>query len=134
MTRRVLVVATSNVDPDDASSAVAKRVDEGTEIRVIAPASGLSRLDWLANAEDDERAQAAKRAERVAEAIPSDSVEAEVGDPDPLQAIDDAVRTFDPDEVVLVTTADDDASWLEAGTDESARRRFDVPITHIVVP
>ncbi|HEX4520490.1 MAG TPA: hypothetical protein VH063_13000 [Gaiellaceae bacterium] len=134
MARRVLVVATSNVDPDDATSAVAGRVDEAVEVRVIAPVSGLSRLDWLANAEDDERAQAAKRADRVADALPTDRVDADVGDTDPLQAIDDAVRTFDPDEVVLVTKSDDDASWLESGADEAARRRFDIPITHVVVP
>jgi GABA permease len=133
MTRRVLVVATSNVDPDEASSAVADRTEDA-EVRVVAPASGLSRLDWLANAEDDERADAAARAEDVADAIPTDRVAAEVGDTDPVQAIDDAVRTFDPDEVLLVTRPEDDVSWLEAGTGESARRRFDVPITHVVVP
>jgi hypothetical protein len=133
MARRVLVVATSNVDPDEASSAVADRT-ENAEVRVVAPASGLSRLDWLANAEDDERAEAAARAEDVAEAIPTERVDAEVGDTDPVQAIDDAVRTFAPDEVLLVTKPDDDVSWLESGTGESARRRFGVPVTHIVVP
>jgi GABA permease len=134
MTHRVLVVTTSNVDPDDASSAVADRVDEGAEVRVIAPASGLSRLDWLANSEDDERAKAAKRADQVAGALPTDRVDSDVGDTDPLQAIDDAVRTFAPDEVMLVTKPDDDVSWLESGADDAARRRFDVPITHVVVP
>jgi hypothetical protein len=29
---------------------------------VVAPASGISRLDWLTNAEDDARADAAERA------------------------------------------------------------------------
>ncbi len=128
------MVPTSKVDPDDASAAVAGRLGEPVEVRVVAPVSGLSRLAWLANAEDDERAEAAERAEQVADAIPSEHVEAEVGDTNPLQAIDDAVRTFGPDEVVLVTRPDEDVSWLEAGTDESVRRRFDVPITHIVVP
>ncbi len=134
MTHRVLVVATSNVDPDEASAAVSSRLGETVEVRVVATASGLSRLDWLTNAEDGERAEAAERAEQVAEAIPTDRVDAKVGDSDPVQAIDDAVRTFDPDEVVLVTKSDDDTSWLEAGTEESANRRFDVPITHVVVP
>ena len=50
---------------------------------------------------------------RVAEAIPAEHVDASVGDPDPLQAIDDSVRLFAPDDVILVTRADDDASWLE---------------------
>ena len=128
MTYRVLIVATSSVDPAEASAAVSGRLGEQVAVRVVAPTSGLSRLDWLTNAEDDERAAAAERAEQVAEAVPTDRVDAQVGDADPLQAIDDALRTFDPDEVVLGTKSDDDASWLEAGTDgigESPVRRAD---------
>jgi GABA permease len=133
MGHRVLVVATSHVTADEASSAIAKHVEGDAEVRVVAPVSGLSWLDWLANSEDDERAAAARRADRLARAVPADRVDSEVGDTDPLQAIDDAMRTFEPDEVVLVTAPDYDTSWLESGAAESARRRFDVPITHLVV-
>ena len=41
------------------------------------------------------------------------SVQGEVGDPDPLQAIDDAIRTFDPDAIVIVTHPVGRQNWLE---------------------
>jgi GABA permease len=131
---RVLVIAMSSVDADAIDAAIGARFGESAEVRVVAPASGLSRLDWLTNAEDDERSEAAARAREVAQALPADHVQARVGDSDPVQAIDDAVRTFDPDQVVVVSHADEDSSWLETGTAALARERLDIPVTHIVVP
>ena len=100
---------------------------------VVAPASGISRLDWLANAEDDARADAAERADELAEAAPTDDVETRVGDSDPLKAIEDALRTFPADELIVVTDPDEDAAWLEKGSAETALDRFSLPITHLVV-
>ena len=59
-------------------------------------------------------------------------VEAGVGDTDPVQAIEDALREFPADEVIVVTRPGDEASWLEAGAGEEAKRRFRVPVTHLV--
>ncbi|HEY4345958.1 MAG TPA: hypothetical protein VGM80_00085 [Gaiellaceae bacterium] len=133
MASRVLVVATSNVGADEITATVGGRFGADAEIRVLAPASKISRLDWLTNAEDDARSDATERAAEVADAIPGEDIPAESGDVDPLQAIDDALRTFDADQVVVVTRTADEVTWLENGTVESARDRFDVPITHLVV-
>jgi hypothetical protein len=133
MTERVLVVATSGVKPEQVAAAVGDRIPEDAVVRVVGTASGLSRLDWLTNSEDDARAKAAERAERLAEAIPQAKVESEPGDTDPLQAIEDEIRLFDPGRIVVVTRTDDDAGWLESGVGESAKSVFDVPVTHVVV-
>jgi len=61
------------------------------------------------------------------------STETEVGDTDPVQAIEDALRTFPADEVLVVTRPDDDASWLEQDSAEEARERFGVPLTRLTV-
>lgn len=132
MQGRILVVATPNIGRDEVAQAIGPQLDPDAEVKVIAPASSLSRIDWLTSAEDDARAEAAARADEVAKAIPTEDVEASVGDVDPLQAIDDAVRLFAPDAVVVVTR-DDEASWLESGAADSAWARFDVPVTHLVV-
>jgi GABA permease len=129
----VLVIATSNIGPTEIDHAIGGRFGEDAEVRVVAPASGLSKLQWLTNAEDDARADASDRAEAVADALPADKVDTQVGDSDPLQAIDDALRTFDADQVVVVTRTADNVTWLEDGAAESARERFSVPITHVVV-
>jgi GABA permease len=130
---RVLVVATSKIGAEEVSEAIGDRFGAGAEVRVVATPSGLSRLDWLANAEDDARADAASRARDVAKAIPTDPVERRVGDTDPVQAIEDEIQVFRPDHIVILTRGDDETSWLEADAGEIARDRFDVPITHLVV-
>ena len=62
-----------------------------------------SRLQWLTNAEDDARAEAERTAEQVAQATAGEAehVEAEAGDSDPLLAVEDALRTFAADEIVV---------------------------------
>ena len=57
----------------------------------------------------------------------------EVGDGDPLQAIEDALRTFGADEVIISTHPEGRSNWLERGVVTGARDRFALPITHVVV-
>jgi hypothetical protein len=49
-----------------------------------------------------------------------------------VQAIEDALRQF-PAEEVIVVTPDDEAGWLEQDSAEEASERFGVPVTHLVV-
>jgi hypothetical protein len=131
--RRLLVVATASVPAAALRASLRAHAGEDAETLVVAPASGISRLDRLTNAEDDARADAAERADEVAEAAPTDDVESRVGDSDPLLAIEDALRTFAADELVVVTLPDEDAAWLEQGSAEAALDRFSLPVTHLVV-
>jgi hypothetical protein len=131
--RRLLVVATASVPAAALRASLRAHAGEDAETLVVAPASGISRLDRLTNAEDDARADAAERADEVAEAAPTDDVESRVGDSDPLLAIEDALRTFAADELVVVTLPDEDAAWLEQGRAEAALDRFSLPVTHLVV-
>jgi hypothetical protein len=130
--RRLLVVATASVPAAALRASVRAHAGEDAELLVVAPASDISRLDWLTNAEDDARTQAAGRADELAEA-PTDDVESRVGDSDPVKAIEDALRTFPADELIVVTLPDEDAAWLEKGSGETALSRFSLPVTHLVV-
>jgi len=56
-----------------------------------------------------------------------------VGDADPLQAIEDALRAFGADEVIVSTHPPGRSNWLERDVIARARERFDLPITHVVV-
>ena len=132
MPRRVIVVPTASISDAVLQTVVWAHAGQDAEIHVVAPASKISRLDWLTNAEDDAREDALELAENTAEATPTDNVHAAVGDSDPLQAIEDALRTFPSDEVIIITRPDESASWLESGTGEEAQRRFTVPVTHLV--
>jgi hypothetical protein len=129
MARRILVVTTATAPTAQVESVVRAHAGADAEVHVIAPASKISRLDRLTNAEDDARADAADRAAAATEAVPSDDAIPHVGDVDPLQAIEDALRLFAADEIVVLTAPADEATWLEEGLGAEARKRFSVPVT-----
>ena len=89
---------------------------------------------WASD-EDGARAAAQERLDASLAQLRRDGVQAEgeVGDGDPLQAIEDALRTFGADEIVISTHPEGRSHWLERNVVGAARDRFDVPITHVVV-
>lgn len=136
MRRRILVLATSTVPADRLHSTLVGREHEPAgevEIRVVAPAAEITRLDWLTNAEDDARAAAAGQASEVADALPADVARVSVGDTDPVQAVEDALRVFSADEVVVLRGARDEPSWLEEGVAGELRERLAIPVSQITV-
>lgn len=133
MPRRLLIVITTEVADGSLRDLVRSRAGDDAEMLVVAPASKISRLDWLTNAEDDARDEAASLAAKTAEATPTENVEASVGDSDPLKAIEDALRTFPADEIIVVTRPDEQAGWLEEGTGETAQARFRLPVTRVTI-
>ena len=54
-------------------------------------------------------------------------------DQDPMQAIEDALRTFGADEILISTHPEGRSHWLEQDLISKARERFALPITHVVV-
>jgi hypothetical protein len=131
--RRVLVATTTTPrSEEELRKLVRRHAGEDAEILVVAPASKISFLDWLTSAEDDARGEAEQRAERVADDLHADDVEARVGDVDPLIAIEDALRTFPADELIVVTPPDEAASWLEKGFPDALAERYGLPVTHLV--
>jgi GABA permease len=57
----------------------------------------------------------------------------EIGDSDPNVAIEDALRAFPADEIVISTHPPRSSRWLERGVVERARSEVDLPIAHVVV-
>jgi hypothetical protein len=64
--------------------------------------------------------------------VPAQVVGARVGDVDPLMAIEDALRTFPADELILVALAEEAANSLEQDVARPALQRFGLPVTHLV--
>jgi GABA permease len=131
---RILVVANETVASDALRDTVAARASGGAEVLVVAPAL-VGRLGWLSSADDEARASAAARVEHCLESLRQLGVDAQghVGDSDPLRAIEDAMRTFPADEVVLATHPPGRSHWLEQGLVERAQERLAVPLHHVVV-
>jgi hypothetical protein len=104
------------------------------EVLVVSPALSSPVRYWASDV-DGARATAQRRLEGSLSALESVGVRArgEVGDADPLQAIEDALRTFEPDEVIISTHPRGRSNWLERDVVTRAREVFDLPITHVIV-
>ena len=133
--RRILVVANETVGGSTLRDEIRKRA-EGVEehVLVVCPALNSPLRHWMSD-EDPARAKAQERLEQSLARLREAGVDAsgEIGDSDPLQAIEDALRTFGADEVIISTHPEGRSNWLERGVVSGARARFDVPITHVVV-
>jgi hypothetical protein len=133
--KRILVIANETV-AGDTLHAMIRQKSEGyrTNVLVVAPAQP-SPLQHLASDDDPGRRAARERVDaslaKLREA--GFSAQGQVGDPDPVQAIEDALRTFGPDEIIISTHPEGRSHWLERNVVDHARDRFAVPITHVVV-
>jgi GABA permease len=80
-----------------------------------------------------EAAQA--RLDRTLEVLRAENLQADgaLGDYRPLRALAEAVRTFNPDRLVICTLPEDRSAWLRFDVVERARELYDIPVTHVVV-
>ena len=110
------------------------RSDGDTEVLVVTPALNTRIRHWTSD-EDTARGAAQARLDESLAALSGDGIDARgiVGDDDPCQAIEDALRMFPADEIVVSTHPAGRSNWLEDGVVERAKERFDLPITHVVV-
>jgi hypothetical protein len=128
--KRMLVVTTTVADESELRDALA----DADEVRVVAPAAKVSRLAWLTGAEDDARAEADRAAQSVAEAAIGEAaveVDPTSQNTDAAQDVDDALRTFHPDEVVVVTRSGEESTWLEDDALRKAVEDAGVPVRHL---
>ncbi|HEU4449062.1 MAG TPA: universal stress protein [Gaiellaceae bacterium] len=132
--RRLLVVANETVAGRALRAEVVRRAQSGEDVLVVCPALNTHLRHWTSD-EDEARARAQARLDESLAALADEGVRArgQVGDADPVQAIDDALRTFGADEIVVSTHPPGRSNWLERGVVERVRERFRCPIAHVVV-
>jgi GABA permease len=133
---RVLVVANETVGGEALLAEIRQRCgDRDCEILVVTPALGVSRAEHWASDVDEAIELARQRMELSLIAIGELGLKArgEIGDSDPNVAIEDALRVFPADEIVISTHPPHRSRWLEQGVVERAREAIDLPITHVVV-
>jgi GABA permease len=133
--RRILVVANETVGGPELLAEVRARSEGVAEkVLVVCPALNSPLRHWVSD-EDDARRAAQERLDASLASMRAVGIDAsgEIGDGDPLQAIEDAVRTFAPDELIVSTHPEGRSHWLERGVVDRARERFDLPVLHVVV-
>jgi GABA permease len=133
--RRILVVANETVGGDELRDLLGRKAEGVREdVLLVCPALNSKLRTWTSD-EDGARAAAQARLDASLARLADVGIQArgEIGDGDPLQALEDALREFPADEIVVSTHPPGRSNWLEQGVVENARLRFDVPLTHVVV-
>ena len=133
--RRILVIANETVGGERLREEIRSR-SEGVDehVFVVCPALNSPLRHWASD-EDGARVQAQERLNTSLSRLRQAGVDAkgEIGDAEPLQAMEDALRLFGADEIIISTHPEGRSHWLEKGIVDAARERFAVPITHVVV-
>lgn len=133
---RLLVVANETVGGKALLGEIRSRCHErDCDVFIVTPALVGSRAAHWASDVDAAIEQARQRIEVSVAAIRDLGLRAsgQIGDSDPNVAIEDALRAFPADEIVISTHPPERSRWLEGGVVRRAREEIDLPITHVVV-
>jgi hypothetical protein len=133
--RHILVVANETVAGKSLIDALRERAAEGPiRVTVISP-QNEPRAGYVVYA-DSRRSSADRRLRHTLDLLHEAGIAARgaVVDPDPLQAIKDAIYEYDPDEIIISTHPGElRSSWLRANLIERTRKVTDKPVEHVVV-
>jgi GABA permease len=131
--RRYLVVANQTLGGEPLMREIRKRRgSEPSSFHVLVPATPVSEHGtWT---EGKARAVATERLEHMLASLRSEGVPAsgQVGDANPLFAIDDVLRNHEIDEIIISTLPPGISRWLRQDLVHRVTRRFDRPVTHVV--
>ena len=130
--QRLMIVANQTCPCPALIDLAHARVHPDGEILVVAPALN-SRLRHLASDTDAAVGLAERRLSEAIQAFSDLGVRAhgEVGDADPLLAMQDAMRTFAAQAIIVSTHPTGHSHWLEHNLISRAQSTFDVPIVHV---
>ncbi len=114
---RILIVATASLTDAAVRRAVADEDLAGAEVRVLAPAVNRSALAYWVSDPDEAIADAKGTAGVAADAAQEEdrvgTVSTEAGESDPAEAVENALRTFPADRILVVRRTGDDAAYRE---------------------
>jgi hypothetical protein len=137
LTYRVLVVANETVGGQALLAEIENRCKGRTsEILVVVPALTSSRMEHWSSDVDGALEDAGERLNDSLRRMEAAGINArgQVGDHhEPNASLEDALRAFPADEVIISTHPPERSRWLERGVVERARREVPLPITHVVV-
>ncbi len=134
MPKKILALVSEPISADALRSAVGTETANDAEVLVVAPALNSKTRFFLADPDPAiDRAQDVQ--EETVERLGEGGIDAAggTGEEDPLLALQDALVTYDADEIVLFTHPGGKSNWLEEGLVDQAKERFSVPVRHMVV-
>jgi hypothetical protein len=136
MPHRVIAIVTDELHgPEPLEQLQANSNGDGVEVRVVVPAVEANPLHHTLGDIDGPRQQAEERLERNLLALQDSDLEVsgEVGDPDPVQAAQDALLKAPADEVLIFEHAEGQEQWYENGLYERAQESIEPPLRLVVL-
>src|SRR5690348_3156654 len=108
---------------------------EGVEVRVVVPAVEANPLEHTLGGIDEPRKEAEERLQRVLQHLRDGNIQVsgEVGDPDPVQAAQDALLKAPADEVLIFEHCEAEHKWYENGMFERATESIEPPLRLVVL-
>jgi nucleotide-binding universal stress UspA family protein len=137
--RSLIAIVTEAFGSPESVAALKREVASGdgdaTEVRLVAPAVEINPLHHTLGDIDEPRVEAKERlAEAVATARAAGlEVSGEVGDPDPVQAAQDALLKKPADQILIFAHADDSQAWYEGDLWKHAEDSLEPPLKLVVV-
>ena len=131
MTRRVIAIVTDDLHGSEPLEQIQANANgDGVEVRVVVPAVEATPLRHTLGDIEGPRERAESRLERNLKALRDGgaTVSGEVGDPDPVQAAQDALLKEPADEVLIFTHAEGQTEWYEKGLNERAEESIEPPL------
>jgi GABA permease len=131
----ILVVANETVEGTALVDAVRDTaILRDADVLVVAPALNTRLRHWMSDSDAARNAAERRLAGCLARLREAGvNVAGHVGDADPMRAIEDAMRTFPADEIVIGTHPEERSNWLARDLVARACARHDVPVLHVVV-
>jgi hypothetical protein len=130
--RRLLVLAGAAVSElDELPPEVRAEIESAEEVFVVTPtlASGL---EWLMSDIDRGRHEADQRLDTILGQLESSGAPVTggaVGDDTPMTVVEDHVRAFEPDHILLALRSSEHADWQERGLVERIHSQTGLAVT-----
>ena len=131
---RYLVVANQTLGGEHLIERIRQCLAEGScPFHIVVPATPPA--DHLTWTEGEARAIAQERLDRALtrfRELGATEADGEVGDSNPILAIEDALRNGQFDEIILSTLPPGISRWLKLDLPSRVAARFQLPVTHVV--
>jgi hypothetical protein len=134
--RSLIAIVTPAFGSAESIEALKREVDgTPTEVRLVAPAVEINPLHHTLGDIDEPRKEASERLKDAVAAAREAGLDVsfEVGDPDPVQAAQDALLQRPADEILIFAHADDDKAWYEGELWKHAEDSLEPPLKLVVV-
>ena len=133
-TRHILVVADETLAGDELADQLAAAGGPDVELDVLAPIVAPASHRWASDVDRERReAEARLRASLAWAGEHGFRARGEVGDADAMTAIEDELRDFGADEIIIATHARGRTSWLARRMVAHLQRELDIPVRAVFV-